>query len=340
MLARVKAALTRKFGIGKFKLPAWAWLSIAAGGIFLWYRRKGKAGAGLTDAGLPQVPADSGAGYGDAGGGSLGGGGSGGSPPPDGTLPPLADPGAVGGPVSYDPGQLGGAGDYGPVPDSGGYGVGDVGGQPLDQTPPVAAGTGASGPSTARQYAAAAWKRLTVTPPNRAPTTYPVPSTASAVRVLPNGAIVYTAPNGNVIEQAPGHSRYVIQRGPTAPGVRAGVPIPANATNVRILPGGGATYQTPSGTIVEQPVGKPRYVIRAAPGAAPASRPASPAGAAPARPAAAPTSSPYYYGGGGARPAPPARPAPAVRYYTYRTQVPLRAGQTLHFAAGRGYYAA
>lgn len=33
-------------------------------------------------------------------------------------------------------------------------------------------------------------------------------------------------------------------------------------------------------------------------------------------------------------------PAPTRQYYTYRKDVPLRPGQTIHFLAGKGYYAA
>lgn len=33
-------------------------------------------------------------------------------------------------------------------------------------------------------------------------------------------------------------------------------------------------------------------------------------------------------------------PAPAVRYYTYKRNVPLVGGKTLHFTKGKGYYAA
>lgn len=33
-------------------------------------------------------------------------------------------------------------------------------------------------------------------------------------------------------------------------------------------------------------------------------------------------------------------PKPAVKYYTYKKDVPLKKGQTLHFTTGKGYYAA
>src|SRR5262245_61030407 len=43
----------------------------------------------------------------------------------------------------------------------------------------------------------------------------------------------------------------------------------------------------------------------------------------------------------GSNPAAPSKTQPAaVKYYTYKTQVKLGTGQTLHFKSGKGYYAA
>ena len=42
----------------------------------------------------------------------------------------------------------------------------------------------------------------------------------------------------------------------------------------------------------------------------------------------------------GQKPAPVVRKAAPVRYYTYKKNVPLNRGQTLHFTKGKGYYAA
>ena len=47
----------------------------------------------------------------------------------------------------------------------------------------------------------------------------------------------------------------------------------------------------------------------------------------------------FTFGKAPASKAPPAQPV-VRKYYTYKTQVILGAGQTLHFTTGRGYYAA
>lgn len=211
MWAKVKRALTRKFGVGRFKLPAWAWLAIIGGGIFLYMRRRASAGQGLTDMGLPVVPPDTGAGYGDAGLGGAAGGGSGGSL--GGPLPPVDQ-----GPVSFDPGQVGG--DLPPLPPlpdvPGGDFAGD-GGAPIvpaaDNTTPATA----AGPATARQVEGAARKSITVTLPGGGTFTFSLPAWATNVRVLPNGALIWEGPSGATIEQAPGGNPYRVSTGSISP---------------------------------------------------------------------------------------------------------------------------
>lgn len=92
-MSKIKRALTRKFGVGKFRLPAWAWLGLFAVAVYLYRRRKG-AGASssglLGTTGYSTLPASS-SGYGAAGA-DLG-------PPP---LEPV-QPAGVGAPLVYDP---------------------------------------------------------------------------------------------------------------------------------------------------------------------------------------------------------------------------------------------
>lgn len=294
---KVKAALTRKVGFGKFKAPAWVLLAVGGVGIWWWRRRHPGAApaapeAAPTDTG--GLPADQG--YSGLGAGT--GGGGGGSP---------SDLGSTQAPVSWDPGQVAAPADSGftaaaapadsglpadtgfapvdqGIPDEtdtqpgpprdggGGGGTDGTGGGPTEGgTPP---GTGAPKPPP--------WRKITLGLPGGKKLTSALPSNATHVRYGKHGELIYQMPNGQWIEQAPGQSRYNIGRGP----VKAGVPVPANATNVRLLKSGAVVYDTPSGARIEQAPGHPRYVIRRAPAARQPAEAAHPAAAA--QPAAAP----------------------------------------------------
>jgi hypothetical protein len=197
----IVGALKQKLG----PLPAWAWLGIAAVGVFLWRRHQGASatqGAGTT------LGTDTSSGGADTGAGTATGGGSGGGGDSPGTTSPVDDNG------------LGPTGRYG--------------GGPAAPPPTTTSGGGtasspATGPGAAAQAQAAATKKVAQTPvaatnPNFAAAERAKTAAAkqagvpvafggvSSVSHLKNGATLTTFASGRKVEQVKGKSAYVVKK--------------------------------------------------------------------------------------------------------------------------------
>lgn len=220
-LARVKEALTRKVGVGKFKVPAWSLIAILIVGVY-YYRKTHPAAASsaATSAGAafasPAAPAV----FTDGGGG--------------GSSPPPADLAAQTAPVTTDPAATA------PTPVKATAPAPAPSASPGTTRPAAPAIPSSPVPNTPANQATLAEKSrvnvifgtsgkpvselpagatVAVSPTFKRPGFvgptygYVVPAGATNVHILPTGPVVYTTKTGAVIEQAPDKSRYRISVG-------------------------------------------------------------------------------------------------------------------------------
>lgn len=113
----------------------------------------------------------------------------------------------------------------------------------------------------------------------------------------------------------------------TAPGQDATIPTAAQASGVTVVgatPEGYPLYQSPNPA--NPPTVDPGFDLVS-------SAATTSGGATPWLDMATPATQPHVSTPTVAKPA-------AVHYYTYKSEVPLQGGQTLHFTSGKGYYAA
>jgi hypothetical protein len=166
--------------------------------------------------------------------------------------------------------------------------------------------------------------------PPQVPSTVPAPGPESPSLPSSGAPEPMSAPAGSLVSPS------VSGAATPVPAVRPSAgSYAARALSTRTLPNGTKIYLLPSGAEVEQVPGKTPYQIR---------KPISAIGtesiAHPPAPHLSPPAPSRVQPGHSLSSRPAASAAVVHHYFTYKTQVKLTPGQTLHFAAGKGYYAA